>query len=422
MAAVAASERTFRASRTRVFVATSLIFVLYFEVFVSRYTGLPVRTLLDAVVLLVAGLITFDAFLRQHLRILHVVFLVNIVLFTSLSLLGELKPDLMSSIISSIIFSKFVVVFFLANKFTLEDLKPAMSMLAVVHVAGCMANLAFPSFFSALLPTVSYEIDTSRLMGFSLNANRSAAVSTILLLYFTFVDRRMIWALIMFALIVLSGSRSLTVTAALMWAYLFLHSGISLPKRAIAIGASFSIATILLWSYFSIDETFEVIKNTVYGDLRYIRAAMLNGGYYLANMHFPLGVGGGLYGTSMSEGSQAYIMVGIAHWASVIDMTGIYDSGIGSILGEYGWLGLGIYTAIVFIILKTAHHSDVPFRAALFLLVLVLLMNTVRTVASDFFFSFFFLYCYLLVVAQHRKIRQSRTQDYNVRRATSGIQ
>ncbi|MEO0870976.1 MAG: hypothetical protein AAFY19_03305, partial [Pseudomonadota bacterium] len=183
----------------------ALVLVLYLEVFVSRVANVPARTLLDVTVILAAATIGLEAFLRQRINVLHIVLFANIVIFTVLSLLGAMQSSFAASLISAVIFSKFLIVFFLAPSLNLSDLRPAMYALAALHLFGAAANLAFPAFFHAYLPDVAYQIDTTRLMGFSLNANRAAAVSTVLFLYFVFVERRMSLVALFFAMVVLSG-------------------------------------------------------------------------------------------------------------------------------------------------------------------------------------------------------------------------
>ena len=397
-------------------IISALVLILYLEVFISRAANISARSVLDALVILLAGAIALGAFLSQRVRVIHLLLLFNIAIFTAFSMFGGLNPDLTTSILSAIIFSKFIIVFFLVGEFEMKDLKLPMTLLAGLHIIGCLANFAAPEFFTTLLPQVSYQIDTSRLMGFSLNANRSAAVSTILFLYFQFVDRNRLLVAIFLALIVLSGSRSLTMIAGLIAGYMFLISRTSISKKLAASILAGGAAITVILTVLSLTETLDVIENTIYGDLRYIRAAMLKGGYFLANLYFPLGAGGGEFGSSLSAGSEAYRMVGIGHWSSVIDMWGVYDSGIGAILGEYGWLGLAVFVVVVFLLFKTAARMHVPLHTAVFLLLMVILMSMVRTVASDFFFSFFFLFTYALVLAQHKKGQQQKAERQNAKR------
>lgn len=391
----------------------ALVLLLFLEVFISRVGGVPARAVLDVTVVFAAALIGAEAFVRQRISPLHLILFINIALFTFLSLLGALQDSVFASLVSAVIFSKFLIVLFLAPSLRLQDLRPAMYALATFHFIGSAANLIFPAFFHAYLPDVSHQIDTSRLMGFSFNANRAATVSTVLLLYFLFIQRRLALVALFFGMVVLSGSRSLTLIASLIAGFLILQSQISYTKRLLGSVAAALIGGLLLTYMLVSDDMVQTITNTLYGELRYIRAAMLAGGYYLANEFFPLGVGGGQFGSSLSAGSDAYRMVGIAHWSTVINMSGVYDSGIGAILGEYGWLGLGLYIVIVFFAFRHAHRSAVPFIYAAFFCALVLTMSLFRTVASDFFYSFFFLFCYVLALERRAMILDRRQQDVN---------
>ncbi|MCR9185099.1 MAG: hypothetical protein NXH81_06870 [Halieaceae bacterium] len=279
----------------------------------------------------------------------------------------------------------------------MSDLEPAIKVFAFIHVVGCLSSLLFPSFFQGLLPSTTYELDVSRLMGFSLNANRAAAASSVLLLYFVFYKRSLLTASLFFFLLLFSESRSVTFLVAIVFAFLILSARISVPKK-IAV-ASFGIIVVLgfLSQFIAFEETVFKIENTLSGDLRYIRAAMLFGGWSLATEFFPFGVGGGMFGSSMSQGSAAYVIIGISHWSTVVDMTGVFDSGFGAILGEYGFLGLLIYVFLVYLTIKYALRARRPTLQVLFLVFLILYMSFFRTVASDFFFSLYFLFLFLLI-------------------------
>lgn len=376
------------------------VLLVYLDVFMGRVTGMPVRTVVDLLVLSTSLFLVVRMLMVEKMKVCHLIFVTNIFLFSIISSLGALEPGVFRSVVSSIIFSKFLMVFFLARYADFDQLNLAMRTLAFVHVAGGLLSLLYPQFFHNLLPQTSYELDTSRLMGFSLNANRAATVSSILFLYYSIVKRKFLPALFFFIILLFSESRSLTAITFCVLAYIVLIS------RAPTILKVFGIVTIsaaIAVSFFylmNLEDTLLKIENTVFGELRYIRAGMLMGGFSLAQDFFPFGVGGGLFGTSLSRGSEAYSLVGLAHWDSVIDMTGVFDSGIGAILGEYGFVGTAIYVLVVFFTIRYASKKRTAVGHAAFVTLMVVFMNFFRTVPSDFFYSFFFLFVYLLVNAQ----------------------
>lgn len=394
----AASHATSKSSiKSRTIIIVGLMSLVYLQVFLTRATGIPFRTFFDFLVLSIFALLLIQTLMRKRINIDHLWFFVSIFVFTTISSLGSLEPSFSTSIISSIVFSKFIIVFSLARYVDVRDLGTAMGVFSVIHVVGCLGSLLFPSFFESLLPSTSFQLDTSRLMGFSLNANRAAAASSILFLYYAFYAKKLLPSALFFMLLLFSESRSLTLITGIVFAFLVFSARMSASKKL----AIFSIGVIsfstVLSQFLAYEETVSKITNTLFGDLRYIRAAMLFGGWNLANEFFPFGVGGGMFGSSMSQGSQAYEIIGIASWSTVVDMTGVFDSGFGAILGEYGYSGLLAYILILGLTLKYALRKHVYNKDVIFLLGLILFMSFFRTVASDFFFAFYFLFLYLLI-------------------------
>ena len=126
---------------------------------------------------------------------------------------------------------------------------------------------------------------------------------------------------------------------------------------------------------------------------------MFSSGVQLALDNFPFGAGGGTFGSSMSLGSPVYNVVGIAHWATVIDGTGIYDSGLGGLMGEYGFLGgflaflmagIGFY----FIGRRSLKGPDI-----LILLLVILYISFFRNVFTDVFYSLIVMILFLIILS-----------------------
>jgi len=376
---------------------------IFLNNFVTRATGLPFGQALDALILAFFLLLIAISLLRGRVKKSQMILILSVLLFTIFSVLGGLQSSLSNSVISAIIFSKFFIVITFARHLKLDDLKLAMRMLAALHIIGGVLSLIFGSFFISLLPDVAFTLDTSRLMGFSLNANRAATISCVLMIYFYFVERKPYVAVIFATALILSESRSLTVLASLFIMFWFFTSNILIVKKLFAFAFISAATWVALYTFIELEDTILKIEGTLYGDLYYIRAAMLIGGLQLASEFFPFGAGGGTFGSSMSFGSQAYEIVGISHWNTVIDMSGIYDSGIGAILGEYGYFGLIFYAFLVVAGIRNFGARRLPFVPALFLTSLVLYMNFFRTVASDFFYSFFFLFLFLVIYQKYNR-------------------
>jgi len=217
------------------------------------------------------------------------------------------------------------------------------------------------------------------------------------MIYFLFVERKPVIGAFFVAVLILSESRSLTVFASLFAIFWFMISNVSLIRKLFIVIAILIITAVSLYLFVSREDILFKIGGTLYGDLLYIRAAMVAGGVQLAAAFFPFGAGGGTFGSSLSVGSEAYVMVGIAHWDTVVDMTGVFDSGLGSILGEYGYFGLIIYIILLIVGFRSFGAKKLPYAAVFFLTIMVLYMNLFWTIASDFFFSFFILFLFMIV-------------------------
>ncbi len=74
-------------------------------------------------------------------------------------------------------------------------------------------------------------------------------------------------------------------------------------------------------------------------------------GISLASQYFPISVGAGNFGSVMSDNSPVYKILGVSNNDFFINLEGVYDSNLASILGEYGFLGLFFYLFLTYKIL-----------------------------------------------------------------------
>lgn len=339
--------------------------------------------------------------------------------YTALSGLGRFNDGLPSAIWSSILFSKIFILFFAAKNLKLIELHSVILILSVVHATGMALNFIVPSFFESLLLDVPFERDISRVMGFLLNDNKSAALSTILALYFWFVRNSRIIGLVFSCAVFLTGSVSFLVVFISAAAYLqFLRS----PKSA----ALLVIPVLALSVYalrYSIDISSKLDLIRPDGSGLYIRSVMLFQGIELALEFFPFGTGGGTFGSSLSGGSPVYSYLGIENLRSVEEMTGVFDSSIGAILGEYGALGFLITLILLFYLFRLRGASLITFSDAVFLVSLTIFLSFFRSVIPDFYYSAFFLLL-ILIVGESRirsRVSAGRARTTKSEEADSGF-
>jgi len=395
----------FRADQRLGLLIAIFVVVNMVAIFVARATNFyQVVTLSNAFFAVLVGIFILKDILAIKAKMILIVFGLVVLVFFTLSELGAYSRGAWISLISAILFSKLFLVMYLARNLDPKILSPLMNLSFFIYVLGIILNILFTDFFISLLRDTNFGVKTDRLVGFSLNANRCGAWAVVFALYFWFVERKLFYVIISITALLLTNSRSFIFLAPILFFYLsslrysFARSLLVLPLVA----APLAIFIVL---FGDIGTTFGAAESTLDGQSRYIRIAMFTSGIQLALDHFPFGAGGGTFGSSLSLGSPVYNVVGIAHWATVIDGTGIYDSGLGGLFGEYGFLGgflaflmagIGFYS----IGRKSLKGSDV-----LMLLLLVLYISFFRNVFTDVFYSLILMILSLIILSAREGYR-----------------
>jgi hypothetical protein len=366
-------------------------------IFVARATNLNQVVMLSN--LYFAVLISFFVLrdlLAVKTRVILVLFGLVVFVFFTLSQLGQYSRGTWVSLVSAILFSKLFLVMYLTRNLEKDVFGPLMKMIFFIYVVGIVLNFIFTDFFISLLRETNFGVKTDRLVGFSLNANRCGAWALIFALYFWFVDRRILFVLISIVALLLTNSRSFILLTPLC--FLYLSSMKYSVARTLLVIPLIAVPFITFVIFFGdMATTFVAAESTMDGQSRYIRIAMFTSGLQLALDNFPLGAGGGTFGSSMSLGSPVYNVVGIAHWATVIDGTGIYDSGLGSILGEYGFLGALLVFSMAAIGFSSIGKKTLK-KIDVFVLVLVVFyISFFRNVFTDVFYSVIVMILFLII-------------------------
>lgn len=384
--------------RASAWTLTLFAVLLVFDTFAARYFELePFRHVADFLLVLASLGILGIGFAKRTLSWLAILLLIALAAFTALSELGAFSDGWFSAIWSSILFCKIFILFFASKNLKLSQLRSAIYTLAMMHVAGMALNLTIPSFFEGLMTEVPFERDISRVMGFLLNDNKSAALSTILALYFWFIKDFKIIGLVFICATFLAASVSMLIIFIVAAAYLqYLRS----PKSAaLAFTPILAITGAVLYYYLDIWSKIALISPDE--SSLYIRAVMLFRGIELAKEFFPFGTGGGTFGSSLSSGSDVYSYLGIDNLRSVREMTGVFDCSIGSILGEYGVLGFVITIILLFFLFKLRGTGLITYLDSIVLCGLTIFLSFFRSVIPDFYYSAFVLFL-LLIIAEIR--------------------
>lgn len=368
-------------------------------IFVARATNFNQIILLsNAYFAVLTGIFILKDILAIKAKTVLILFGLVVLVFFTLSELGAYSRGPWISLISAILFSKLFLVMYLARNLDPKIISPFVTFGFFVYLLGIILNIIFTDFFISLLRDTNFGVKTDRLVGFSLNANRCGAWAVIFALYFWFVERKLLYVLISIAALLLTNSRSFILLAPFLFFYLsslrysFARSLFVLPLVAAPL-----IIFIILFG--DISTTFGAAESTLDGQSRYIRIAMFSSGIQLALDNFPFGAGGGTFGSSLSLGSPVYNVVGIAHWATVIDGTGIYDSGLGGLMGEYGFLGCGLAFLMAGMGFYSIGRKSLKGTDILILVLVIAYISFFRNVFTDVFYSLIVMILFLIILS-----------------------
>jgi len=365
-----------------------LLVVLFSSIFVSRLTGLSFLEQIDELfILTVISVGIFLGILSGYVNLLLLYYLYGILLLITLSLAGGYSSNIFIIVLSSVLYLKIIPTIYIFRNAPHINITVLMNFLFIFCLIGGFISFMMPDLFLQLLPNTSYKISTDRMLGFFVNANRQGALASLLFIYFWFVKKRKIPALIALLILALTGSRSYLLVSSILFLYLFYANGGRLSIYLLTPIILSLIAYVLVYE-FNVLETFEKVQGTINSDLRYIRIAMLFGGYSLATEFFPFGAGGGQFGSPLSHGGQAYVSLGISEWATVVEGTGIHDSGIGTILGEYGFFGFFLLAILIFQTFRVWGKNWLTRMDIYLLLGLIFYQSLFRQIIPDFYFSF----------------------------------
>ncbi len=271
---------------------------------------------------------------------------------------GRLYEVAVQSIINVRIFLYgILLVFFIRRWISEAQVLFVFNAIFALCVIGVVANLLFPSEF--VYSTFQYDLDRNRIIGFQYTPNDLAIFVSFYFCYRLFLKRVTVQHIAMLALcvIVVLATTSRTALMVIVMALCFF---LYLKKSPISYAALFFCSAIFVLSFWEtitasyyVTETlvnfsaFDNISNT-----EYIRFIMVYNSFVLAIENFPFGVGAANFGSVMSEGSFVYSMLGLSNMSFFVNMEGVYDSNLASIVGEYGVFGVVLYLYFMVLLLK----------------------------------------------------------------------
>lgn len=375
-----------------------------FEGFLTAFYDIPALNFVTHIMIFLAftgAFLSSTNRLRIGKSMLHLILSIGLLVCTSV--LGSHGKGPVVALVAVLLYVKIAYIFILAKTIKIDSLAAFLVILSTLHISGAIASYIFYDFFFHLRGADNWD-GTRRILGLQLNPNALAFFSASLALFFIFIRRRSILAILLMAILLWSGSRSALIFFLVASIYLGWIEGRTRGKLAILVAVLVGSLGATIYSE-SILNTLEKINNTVFSDGLYVRAAMLVGGYRLALENFPFGSGGGTFGSPLGTDMAAYRDASIAYLPKVQDGGGIHDSGVGSLLGEYGFVGVVIVLALLLRLTIDLGCGRLSKADIMLVVLLVVALSFARGIVSSYFYSMLIAFFSLMVV--HVRVRRA---------------
>jgi hypothetical protein len=240
-----------------------------------------------------------------------------------------------------------------------KDVKNVVNVLFIITVIGFFFNLALGETLNQIFDIkIQYRLGELRPIGFQGDTGNLGSMAAICYIYYMFrfgditVAKFTTYSSFMLIFSSLSSVRTPFISV------VYSTFGAILKNKKIIVTGFFFISLIVLvgWN-FGLKEALKsnleiTIANFEWLDdpvaSAYIRGIMIFFSFVLSAEYFPFGSGAASYGSVFSEGSWVYEKIGLANSRFFLETDGIYDSNFASILGEFGYLGIFIYSFLFY--------------------------------------------------------------------------
>ena len=349
-----------------VVVTIPIIFIVLFQNFFQAITGISFLSsfdeLLVGLVFLVFGLRMM--FLQKLWLPVFWIFL-TYVYFTFISFLG-INFNFINVILQNIIHLKFFILVFAFAWLFKEypnTLKKCFKAILWITATGIIINLVLQERFNNWVGfELVYRNDFLRLAGFQVQPNNIGITLGVFYLFYLFYDGKKltylkygIVTIIFIALVFLTGSRTpLLLLPITFFIFTIQHFGIILRSFVVSL---FFLATVFFVILMKDTEVYEKTQTNIaqtisVDESNYTRGLLLYYSTVIARSNFPIGAGSGSFGTKFSEGSKVYKKYGLTN-RHFTEMQGVYESNFASILGEFGFMGIIIYSLLLRLVYKS---------------------------------------------------------------------
>ena len=312
----------------------------------------------EVLVVYVLILTTIYSLYKSRISILFFYGITLLLYLVIVSILFGYNKNLLAIILQSIIHLKFFFIIIFLLSFSYYSYLRGLSFIKfalIIIFLGLLLHLLLGESLNTLLNIRYAKRDQSLRFGGILDPNHLSYLSFILCAILI-NNSKTIWnRIILYSifglLIFITGSRTPLLALLILIAIYESQYLLKKPLVVIAIGViSILLFTFLIFKSNIIDKTIQNLQSIQKEDKGYIRGIILTNSILLAQQHFPIGTGAATFGSTMSNDSEIYELLGISDNYYVKNKIGIYDSNFGSILGEFGIVGVFLIYFYLFLI------------------------------------------------------------------------
>jgi hypothetical protein len=364
----------------RYFLISVIILLLSSKLLLSFET-LSFLTYLDELLLLYLFVVIFYSFavLKLDRYVLYITITICYMILISVLMNSSSMKNI---VLQSFIHMKFFIFYFVVDKYLkYGDLRKIGWFLFVFTIFGLFLNILLQETFNNILSqSVDYRSGFLRVGGFQQNANLLGLILGLfylfLLLCGNITKKNMLLITIIFSLLIfVTGSRSSFVIIVIGISYYYLFGSV---KSKIYMVPAYIILLVGLFGILGYSDMLDRTMSNILtlenaGESGYIRGIMLVSGFQLFCDYFPIGTGAATFGSVLSEGSYIYYVLGLSDKSFFLNMSGIYDSNLATIGGEFGFIGIFIYSfLLIFIYKEIKNENNKPYLLSVITAILVL--------------------------------------------------
>ncbi len=369
-----------------------------------KFSGFSFITYLDELLFLYLFISLLFNFINLKINKFIILFSISYIYMITVSIISS-NSSTQYIVIQSLVHLKFFIFYYIIDKYlNLKEIKSILYFLFIFTLLGVTVHILIQENLNHFfLQKVDYRSGLLRIGGFQGSPNLLGLTLGLFYLFFI-LNKKISFSIMIFAtmiftvLIFITGSRSglIPILIGIIFYYLSLNTKYKIYMLPII---SFLLIT-FLYMVFSTDilnktiNNISTLNNNVV-DSGYIRGIMIYYGFSLFLDNFPFGTGAATFGSVLSEGSIIYNQLGLSNRSFFINMSGVYDSNIASIAGEFGFIGFIIFFILLKYIYKTTKTKKNTFMIHSLFIILI-----ISTISNPIFmnsypallFSLFFIY------------------------------